>query len=105
MPCHSFTGSPEGIWRTEEDGVLVGGTGVFVEVLVGSGVLVEVGKLVCVGVDVGVGSGARELQDANVITRMDRKVVLEMVFIISLVLYSSKNRLSVILPVQSIGVF
>jgi hypothetical protein len=58
-----------------------------VEVFVGSGVLVGVGKLVFVGVDVGVGAGAKELQDTNVINKIGRIIVLPVVFIYSLVMF------------------
>jgi hypothetical protein len=85
MPSHVLDGFPNGICKTGAVAVSVGGTGVFVgvvvAVLVGSGVLVEVGRLVSVGVGVSVGFGAKVLQDANVISRTVSRVAVMMVFI------------------------
>lgn len=55
IPSHSLAGFPVGMGKSGAEGVSVGGTGVLVGVLVGSGVFVAVGKLVSVGMGVSVG--------------------------------------------------
>jgi len=49
--------------------------------------LVEVGKLVSVGTGVSVGLGAKEVQDANAMTRTESKIALPIVFINLLTLF------------------
>jgi hypothetical protein len=70
-------------------GVAVGGMGVFVGftvavgVMVGSGVNVKLGRLVEVGTDVSVGLGDNALQEVAAITRSIRKIILDMIFMLS----------------------
>jgi hypothetical protein len=85
MPSHVLDGFPDGICKTGAVAVSVAGTGVFVgvivAVLVGSGLGVDVGRLVSVGVGVSVGFGANVLQDANVISRRASRIAVMIVFI------------------------
>jgi hypothetical protein len=75
MPSHWLDGFPEGIGKTGAAGVLVGGTGIWV------GVLVEAGKLVLAGMGTGVGLAANVLQDANTMTRTESDIALPIVII------------------------
>jgi hypothetical protein len=84
IPSHSLAGFPEGICRSGTEGVFVGGRGVFVDVFVGCGVLVGVGKFVDVGVDFSVGFGAKVLQDISVITSNERMIIFMIIFKYSL---------------------
>src|SRR5260221_11800140 len=88
IPSHSLDGFPDGIGRTGADGVSVGGRGVSVGgigvsvgVVGGSDVVVEVRKLVWVGIGVSVGCGTKGVQDASVITSTDNIIDVTVGFI------------------------
>jgi hypothetical protein len=57
-------------------------------VIVGSGVEVEVGKLVAIGICVSVGFAAKVLQDVSAMTRHERTIALQMIFTFFLALIS-----------------
>lgn len=81
MPSHSLDGVPDGICNTGTEAVSVGGTGVLLGVVVGSGVLVEIGKLVSVAMGVFVGSGTKVLHEAKLINSAQSRMTFPMIFI------------------------
>jgi hypothetical protein len=84
IPSQVLDGFPDGICKTDAGAVSVAGTGVLVggivAVLVGSGLGVDVGRLVLVGLGVSVGFGANVLQDANVTSRTVSRIAVMIVF-------------------------
>jgi hypothetical protein len=78
--------------RLGTEAVSVGGTGVLVGgigVEVGSTVAVKVGGLVGDGVGVSVGFAANALQDANAMVKIESRIILLMVFMLSLTVLCS----------------
>lgn len=88
MPSQLVSGLPDGMGRTGAEAVSAGGTGVsvglWVGVGVGSAVGVKVGKLVGAGMGVSVGFAAKVLQDANIRVKIESRIILLKVFMLSL---------------------